>query len=259
MRNLYRTLILVMLTVGGVFLLMFGLLFASATVGASDQPSKGIRQTITLVAVRDNTLYQSAAGTVSNGAGAHFFVGQTQNGQVRRGVVAFDVAEALPSGATVVSATLSLSMSKTRGGETAVSLHTIQQDWGEGSSNADSNEGAGALATTGDATWFHTFFDTNTWSQPGGDFDEIPLATTMVGGNGRYQWHSVELTEAVTSWYTHPLDNFGLMLIGDKDTSGSAKRFDTRENPTPANHPTLTIAYTLPAPAIKLYLPIIRR
>lgn len=244
---------------GSIILLLLGFVFAIDTGKVVAQSGETITQTVVITAARDNTLYQSETGAVSNGAGEHFFVGQTQNGQLRRGVMAFDLTEAVPTNATIVSATLSLNMSKTSGGETAVSLHTTQQDWGEGSSNADGQEGAGAAAAAGDATWLHTFFNSSSWNQPGGDFDEIPLATTMVGGNGRYQWQSVELTDAVLSWYTNPLDNFGLMLIGNEDTPSSAKRFDTRENSNPNNLPTLTITYTIPAPAATLYLPIIRK
>jgi hypothetical protein len=134
----------------------------------------------------------------------------------------------------------------------------VQNDWGEGSSNADGQEGAGALAMVGDATWLHTFFSSSSWAQPGGDFDDVPLATTLVGGNGRYQWQSTELTDSVLSWHTNPLDNFGWMLIGDEVTLGSAKRFDSRENADAASQPALTIIYTVPEPVAQLYLPIIR-
>ena len=256
----YSAIIPVVFVAGSLFGLLLSFFSSFKDVGVARvvaQQGGVITRTVTLLAARDNTLYQSELGNLSNGAGEHFFVGQTQNGQPRRGLVAFDVAGAMPDGAKIVSATLSLNMSKTSGGQTAVSIHTVQQDWGEGSSNAAGEEGGGANASTGDATWLHPFFNSSSWSQPGGDFDEVPLATTMVGGNGRYEWSSAELTDAVLSWYTKPLDNFGLLLLGNEATVGTAKRFDTRENNLAANRPTLTILYTISEPIARQYLPIV--
>jgi outer membrane biosynthesis protein TonB len=40
---------------------------------------------VTLSPSKDNTLYEDAAGSLSNGAGQHFFSGNTSAGSVRRG------------------------------------------------------------------------------------------------------------------------------------------------------------------------------
>ena len=51
----------------------------------------------------------------------------------------------------------------------------------------------------------------------------------------------------VQSWVDHPEINFGWLLQG-RETSISAKRFDTREHPNQNNRPQLEIAYIPPCP-----------
>ena len=65
------------------------------------------------------------------------------------------MAGALPPGATINSVALTLYMSLSRTQDETIDLHRILADWGEGTSHADGEEGKGAAATTGDATWSH--------------------------------------------------------------------------------------------------------
>uniref|UniRef100_UPI0035B4BD31 DNRLRE domain-containing protein n=1 Tax=Promineifilum sp. TaxID=2664178 RepID=UPI0035B4BD31 len=124
---------------------------ALAVAAAPSRAPAVITQTVTLAPLKDNTLYESATGALSNGAGQYLFAGQTANDLTRRAALAFDLS-GLPAGATVTAATLTLSMSKTIAGETPVTLHALQKAWGEGASDALGEEGAGAAALTGDAT-----------------------------------------------------------------------------------------------------------
>ncbi|RMF79217.1 MAG: DNRLRE domain-containing protein, partial [Planctomycetota bacterium] len=120
-----------------------------------------IADTVELVAARDNTLYESATGALSNGAGTSIFVGATASGAVRRGLVWFDVAAEIPAGSTINAVTLQMRVTQTVAGAETVALHRVTQDWGEGASNADAagggggGGGAGAPAASGDATWLH--------------------------------------------------------------------------------------------------------
>ncbi|MHC5008542.1 MAG: hypothetical protein ACYTGF_14420, partial [Planctomycetota bacterium] len=82
--------------VPGLSLGLAGLL-ALGTVAGADQ--------VVLTPVKDNTLF--SLGTTSNGAGDAIFsgrVGPSGGNTVQRAVLAFDVAGALPPGATIVSA-----------------------------------------------------------------------------------------------------------------------------------------------------------
>lgn len=199
--------------------------------------------TISIMPSKDNTLYQfdPAEGDHSNGAGFHFFAGETAMSELRRGVLAFNIAGSIPPGSTITAVSLSLNMSRTLL-ETAriVELHKLLADWGEGTSHAPGEEGDGAPATTNDATWRHRFFDTIFWATQGGDFSATVSASQSVGLVGQYTWSSAQMVADVQSWLDNPASNFGWLVLGDESGSGTSKRFDTRESASP---PVLTIQY----------------
>lgn len=196
----------------------------------------------TITPSKDNTLYEydPAEGDHSNGAGLHFFAGENAMGEVRRGVLAFDVAAAIPAGSTITAVTLTLNMSMTPAGAETVELHKLLADWGEGTSHAPMGEGDGAPATANDATWRHRFFDTIFWTTEGGDFSATVSASQSVIGTGQYTWSSTEMIADVQSWLNDPASNFGWLLLGNETASATSKRFDTRESASP---PMLTIEY----------------
>jgi hypothetical protein len=73
--------------------------------------------------------------------------------ELRRGVLAFDIAGSIPPGSTITAVTLSLNMSMTIDPTPrTVELHKLLADWGEGTSHAPGGEGDGAPATTNDTT-----------------------------------------------------------------------------------------------------------
>lgn len=195
---------------------------------------------------KDNTLYEDPAGSLSNSAGQYFFVGRTSTivDRIRRGVLAFDIAGNVPAGSTVTSVSLTLHMSRSISGPQSIELHKILADWGEGSSVGPGEEGMGAGATTGDATWIHRFFDTATWASPGGDFSATVSASTIVGLTvDDYTWTSAQMVANVQSWLDSPSTNFGWSLTGNEATDTTAKRFDTKENLIPEVRPLLTVNF----------------
>ena len=123
-----------------------------------------LAETVMIEASQDNTLFESEQGALSNGAGIYLFAGATKNFGLRRAVLAFKDLSAIPEGATINSAKLHISVTKENSAATMVLLQRLESDWGEGTSNAGSPGGDGTAATTGDATWNHTFFDTQTWN-----------------------------------------------------------------------------------------------
>jgi len=205
-----------------------------------------------LACVRDNTIFEAVDS--SNGMGAYMFAGKTNLGTsppaaIRRALVKFDVAQAIPAGSTIDSVMLSLHLSRDfpASGERITSLHKVLADWGEGASNAVANEGAGATARYYDATWVYAFHDSIMWSTQGGDFDAAPHAQTLVGANYTfYTWQTAAMRADAQSWLDTPASNFGWIIIGDESATATAKRFDSRENPTAINRPKLTIYYTTP-------------
>jgi hypothetical protein len=198
---------------------------------------------------KDNTLYQyfPAEGDLSNGAGFHFFAGENGMGELRRGVLAFDIAGSIPPGSTITGVSLSLNMSMTSSDTPrTVELHKLLADWGEGTSHAGGGEGGGAPATPGDATWRHRFYDMIFWTMQGGDFSATVSASQSVGPIGQYTWSSAQMVADVQSWLDNTATNFGWLVLGDESAGATAKRFDTRESASP---PVLTIEYTRTAPS----------
>jgi FtsP/CotA-like multicopper oxidase with cupredoxin domain len=212
-----------------------GLTLASAAAAA----------TVTIPAVKDNTLYESATGSLSNGAGSYFFAGSTRTGSIRRGLIAFDVAGNIPAGSTITGVVLTLHLSKAKHntGET-VELRPVLASWGEGTSDAADEEGAGAPATAGDATWIHRFYNTVFWTSAGGDFAGLASAATSVAGTGNYSWSSAQMIVDVQSWLNNPSGNFGWIVLGNEVDTQTSKRFDTRESASVGNRPALTINFT---------------
>jgi hypothetical protein len=210
-----------------------------------------------LGASKNNTLYQRSAGDFSNGAGDSFFAGEVGPmgaSALRRGLIAFDIADNIPAGSTINSVTLDLHMTQTVSGAETVELRDVMADWGEGTSNADAQPGIGVTATTNDATWVYRFFNTtSTWTSTGGDYSTTASASTSVGSIGDYTWGSTaQMVADVQNWLDHPSNNFGWLVLGNETTSGSAKRFASRHDPTTSNQPTLTIDYTTSATASSL-------
>jgi len=213
----------------------------------------GVRSASAVIIVinpsKDNTLYEydPTEGDTSNALGLHFFAGETGMGELRRGVVAFDIAGHVPAGSTITAVSLSMNMSRTAV-ETVrtIELHKLLADWGEGTSDAPGEEGDGAPATSNDATWRHRFFDTIFWTNEGGDFSATVTASQSVGAIGQYTWTSVQMVADVQEWLDNPGSNFGWLVLGDESTIATAKRFDTRESASP---PVLTIQF-IPGPRI---------
>ena len=93
-------------------------------------PGLAIAQLANINPIKDNTLYQyvAADGDRSNALGNHFFAGETAMSELRRGVLAFDIAGNVPAGSTILGVTLSLNMSRT-GSDTPrnVELHKLKK------------------------------------------------------------------------------------------------------------------------------------
>lgn len=207
--------------------------------------------TVTIAPVQDNTLIEDLQGTLSNGAGSHFFAGLSGVPQIHRGLLQFDVAAAVPAGSTITSVALTLYMSRSNAGNLTVTLHRALASWGEGTSNSDGagggGGGAGAPATATDATWIHRFYNTTPWTSAGGDFSGTTSASASIGDVGTYTWTSTpQLVADVQGWLDTPAMNCGWLVQGDESQAGTAKRFETRETADSSQRPALSITYTLP-------------
>lgn len=236
-----------------VMWMLWGLLMPAADAGS-----------ITLFPVQDATLIQWSPTTpapnplLSNSLG-DIYVGRTnQDGpepatiSIRRGLIQFDVAGAIPAGNRVTRVALALRDVRGLNGDPVVTLHRGLQSWGEGTSFYQG--GRGAPATEGDVTWLHSRYDaadptqSTFWSNPGGYFMEDASADSVVtddfGGGQLFEWSSDGMIEDLEFWLRNPAANFGWVLRGDESRGQSVKHLNSRES-TDAPHvpPRLTIDY----------------
>lgn len=209
-------------------------------------PASAMAESVLIEAGRDTTLIEEPTGALANGSGPVFFVGRTNQARdgVRRGLVYFDVAAALPRSARLESVRLHLYMSPSNADPRRIALHRLLADWGEGASFASG--GGGDFSAEGDATWIHTFHDAEFWVRPGGHFVARASAFRDVAASGFYTWEGTKLLADVRLWLAAPHRNFGWILLGDEATRQSVKSFASREAGDPSLRPVLEVVYRLP-------------
>jgi hypothetical protein len=224
---------------------------------------------VSLVSSKDNSLFANNAAA-SDGGGAGIFVGTTNSNQsdsLRRGLIQFDVASAVPAGATITAVNLTMYLGQASGnsGQQQIDLHRLTADWGEGTAGSStpsiSGTGTGFPANPGDATWTQRFYQQQNWSAPGADGDYISAISgnTIVGTalDSPYEWQSTPTMVAdVQGWLNNPSTNFGWIMIEDvENVQQTVKAFYSRDateknnvngDPLPPEwRPTLEITYTL--------------
>jgi hypothetical protein len=205
-------------------------------------------ESVHLTPIKDNTLYETFNGATSNGAGDRLFIGKTGpsgNNALRRAVLKFDVSD-IPSDAFIQSATLQvyITNSPIDASSFEANLHFLLADWGEGASIGG---GAGAPSTLGDATWQHTFYDTATWHDEGGEYRSLQSSNASfsfndVGESVLFNSTSDMVTD-VQMWMVFPNQNNGWIILGDEISSGNARGLSSREGISP---PLLTVVYSIP-------------
>ncbi|NIL99781.1 MAG: hypothetical protein GTN57_02185 [Acidobacteria bacterium] len=204
-------------------------------------------ETVLVEAGRDATLIEDPDGARANGAGPALFAGRTSQSRngIRRGLVFFDVAAAVPRNAVVEAVSLRLYHLGGNDSTRTIRVHRVLSDWSEGPSFAGG--GGGAPSLPGDATWLHRHYADVSWVRPGGQFAGRPSAAAEVGPSGVYTWDgSAHLVQDVRLWSHVPARNFGWVLIGDEETPQNSKKLASREHPDAALRPRLEITYRLP-------------
>ena len=197
-------------------------------------------ESVFLTPVADTALLQAFPSN-NFGAQAFFNSGTTQSYLTNRGLMKFDVATALPAGAKITFAQLSLEVvGQPVDGDapSTFQLRRMLRDWGEGTKKGNPPT-LGATATAGEANWTHRFAQTtNEWAAPGG-VEGIDFAAANSGEQYVYGINlSPYLFDATTdmladlqSWLSHPETNFGWMLLSLSEAENfSARRFASRED-----------------------------
>jgi hypothetical protein len=211
------------------------------------QRKRARERTVQLQDSKDATLVESPEGVLANSEGGNIFVGRTGQNKdsIRRGLIAFDLSRAIPARSRIISATLTMKVQFSGGGDKGpIDLYRTTRFWKEGTSVGEG--GPGVKAQPGDPTWIYSVFDTTRWSRPGGEYVEESSAKAE-GSDDVYTWNSTpKLVADVQAWVNSPKTNFGWILIGDESegAGGTAKVFFSRESKVKtAQPPQLTVAF----------------
>jgi hypothetical protein len=212
---------------------------------------------VTLVPVADTTLFESAPDD-NMGGWTHLASGTTGSQAERtrnRALLRFDLAAALPLGARITNAVLTLTVvgiPGTAGGggpvNSVFALHRLHRSWGEGDKLGD----RGFPADPGEATWNFRSAPDQRWGTPGGaapeDFATSASATKLVAGKGTYAFGSTPgLVADAQDWLDLPTSNSGWLLLSQAEPTGkTARRFGSREDSV--NAPRLRLDFTSPSP-----------
>jgi len=203
--------------------------------------------TVNLAADKDNTLFLINVNG-GNGAGDGIFIGLNASGEIRRGLIYFNLAS-IPANANITAASLKLTVQNVANNSNGLNLYKASASWGEGSSIAGGgNEGQAAPATTNDATWTSRFHPATAWGSPGGDYSGSTSASVSTLSLGVVNLSGANLLNDVKGWYASPATNNGWILIATNESQNrSARKISSREAGA-SLAPTLTITYTIALP-----------
>lgn len=245
-------------TRAGFGTLIFELPLSSVLLTLSFSPIVAKADTVYLRPSADTTLHEYFPDN-NLGAQIHFNAGTTQNGPRTRGLMAFDIAAAIPPGSTINSVSLTLEVVGQPVDGDAPSnfgLHRMLVGWGEGAGSGNPPF-LGRPAMPGEANWTHRLAGSTPWAAPGGlagvDFMAQFSSDTFIYGVNFSPYlfdTTARLVADVQLWLDQPAQNFGWMLLTQSENEiFSARRFASREDPFRA--PQLLIDFTpVPEPAV---------
>lgn len=220
----------------------------AATIAACASTTSA-QSVLNLVAEKDATLYENASGTVANGTGTKMFVGRVGfngNYEIRRALVKWDIAGAIPAGSRILAVKLDMWVDLSSAFlPQATYAHRALQDWSEGTVAPAGNGGMGAPATNGSVTWLHTDYPSQFWTNPGGDFAATPSFTFDMPGIGAILTEPLPgLIADVQDMLDNPANNHGWLFKTPEVLTSNARALNTSE--AAALKPQLQITYLTP-------------
>jgi hypothetical protein len=174
----------------------------------------------------------------NNGARDRMFVGSDTK-SIYRTLISFDLS-AIPSGAYIADATVSLWNSVPPQTTATVEVHEVMTPWTEGTGNQ--------MCSGDGATWYQAGAAPGQgWTVPGGDFEPEATASVDRVPSTEPQWDEFELTGTVQDWMDGEMPNYGVLLKLTDETLTSGNNFayvsdDWTASPT--LRPKLTVAYS---------------
>ena len=137
----------------------------------------------------------------------------------------FDLAS-IPANSRISKAVLSATeYFPVTGAPGQVSAHRVQKNW-------DAVK----------ATWLVSK-NSQSWTNPGGDYDSANLAVVNSVGAGQYDW---DITSLVDGWSNNTVPNYGVLLKPDGPLA--VARFASLQNTTGVANPELLVDYAAPCP-----------
>jgi len=220
---------------------------------------------ITVPALQDTSIFQNSVNN-SDGGGPGIFAGTNGTGSPRRGLIEFNLSS-IPSGATITSVQLTLTLGQTPGtfSNATVDFYDITKSWSQGTAESGASgiggTGNGAPASTGDATWNDESYSASSptlWTTAGGDRSSTlsgALSITNATLNTAYTASSTaQMVADVQGWLNNPSTNFGWELINADEADAStvlgfySSEWDNAHfNGSSTQVPALQVTYT-PAP-----------
>lgn len=163
------------------------------------------------------------------------WVGGTDLTSITRSLLRFNI-DAIPSGATVIDATMQLWVKQVNTDHIPVVVYRLTEDWDEGTQD-------GTAATDG-ATWDDADTSPNVPWDDGGEYDPTPYNQSIVYMPEADVFHSFNITTLVQEW-VEGVPNYGLLL---KDIDESASRWleFSSDNGLFGQRPMLVVQYELP-------------
>ena len=163
--------------------------------------------------VEDATLWQSAP-IWTDDINERLKTGNSPDGGYARSLIRFDLS-AVPAGATVVSADLTLTQVYKEGPDATTDVLRSTGAWSEG---------------------------TVTWDSFGGAFDPTPVASFTAVGDGGAGARTVTVRALAQSWVSNAAANHGVGL--DAPTDMTPTEFRSSESPYVDQRPALALCYT---------------
>lgn len=217
---------------------------ALATITAAS--ATAVADEISIVADRDNTMFQSQEGERSSGVGSSLYAGRVNfaanDDWERRALIRFDVS-GIPAGSKIVEASVRIQVTRSPPQppiNVPFMLSRCNSAWGEG--NSSSGGGGGAPSGNGDATWFHTSYPDAFWATPGGDFQRSESGSVLIDLNGSYTFTGDGLAADVQGWIDGDA-NHGWVMTADVSELRTVRQIASRENGNASSRPTLIVVF----------------